>query len=314
MVPRCSSREDSRGILKASWPFADSVLTIRRVTRPVIKAPRLRASGLARSCHGWASQPAAGRRQAAADRAAAPARVAELAVADRIYLAILALFYACGRRPLGTVDQPRRTSSSCRRVLAPGPEPAADRGRSAGPAPARWREQHQASRSVIPRRPGIRSLDNLTRSVPDVSTAASGEGFGLELLIYLLVFGLPILLFIWLSPPDLPRRRGRAAGRARRGPDPGRGFDEERPSTTFADIARLRGRQVRDRRGGRLLRRCPGHAGPARWYRAASCIGRPPGTGKTLLARAVTGEAQVPFTRSPAQLVEVTSGRRGAGS
>jgi len=73
---------------------------------------------------------------------------------------------------------------------------------------------------VIPPQAGQDSLTNLTENIPSVSTAPSGQGFGNEVLIYLIVFGLPILLFFWLF-----RRISRATGRrAGRGPLAGQGL------------------------------------------------------------------------------------------
>ena len=72
-------------------------------------------------------------------------------------------------------------------------------------------------------------------------------------------------------------------------------FDEERPKTTFADVAGYEGAKVEIREVVDFLQR------PERYARAGAMAPRgilmvgPPGTGKTLLARAVAGEANVPF-------------------
>ena len=72
-------------------------------------------------------------------------------------------------------------------------------------------------------------------------------------------------------------------------------FDEERPSTTFADVAGYDGAKSEISEVVEFLRT------PERYARAGAVVPRgvlmvgPPGTGKTLLARAVAGEAQVPF-------------------
>ncbi len=148
---------------------------------------------------------------------------------------------------------------------------------------------------VIPPQAGQTSLDELTADIPDVSTAPSGEGFGTEVLIYLIVFGLPILLFFWLF-----RRISRGAGAGLQGVlGAGRSrakvFDEERPSTTFADVAGYEGAKAEIAEVVDFLR------SPGRYQAAGAMVPKgvlmvgPPGTGKTLLARAVAGEAQVPF-------------------
>jgi cell division protease FtsH len=72
-------------------------------------------------------------------------------------------------------------------------------------------------------------------------------------------------------------------------------FDTEKPSTTFADVAGYQGAKREVTEVVDFLKH------PDR-YRRAGAVGPkgvlmvgPPGTGKTLLARAVAGEAQVPF-------------------
>ena len=72
-------------------------------------------------------------------------------------------------------------------------------------------------------------------------------------------------------------------------------FDEERPKTTFADVAGYEGAKLEIREVVDFLQH------PERYARAGAMAPRgilmvgPPGTGKTLLARAVAGEAKVPF-------------------
>ena len=129
----------------------------------------------------------------------------------------------------------------------------------------------------------------------EVTAAASGQGFGTTLLIYLVTFGLPILIFVWLF-----RRISRGAGGGLQGAlGVGRSrakiFDEERPSTTFADVAGYEGAKSEIAEVVDFLR------SPERYTRVGAMVPRgvlmvgPPGTGKTLLARAVAGEAHVPF-------------------
>jgi cell division protease FtsH len=129
----------------------------------------------------------------------------------------------------------------------------------------------------------------------EVTAAASGQGFGTTLLIYLITFGLPILIFVWLF-----RRISRGAGGGLQGAlGVGRSrakiFDEERPSTTFADVAGYEGAKSEIAEVVDFLKM------PERYTRVGAMVPRgvlmvgPPGTGKTLLARAVAGEAHVPF-------------------
>jgi cell division protease FtsH len=129
----------------------------------------------------------------------------------------------------------------------------------------------------------------------EITAAPASNGFGTELLVYLITFGLPILLFVWFF-----RRISRGAGGGLQGAlGVGRSrakvFDEERPSTTFADVAGYEGAKSEIAEVVDFLR------SPERYTRVGAMVPRgvlmvgPPGTGKTLLARAVAGEAHVPF-------------------
>jgi len=132
-----------------------------------------------------------------------------------------------------------------------------------------------------------------------ITGASSAGGFGSEVLswlILLLVFGLPIWLWFRLSRNaasggGIGGLQGvLGAGRSR-----AKVFDEERPSTTFADVAGYEGAKAEIAEVVDFLRN------PDRYSRAGALVPRgvlmvgPPGTGKTLLARAVAGEAKVPF-------------------
>jgi cell division protease FtsH len=148
---------------------------------------------------------------------------------------------------------------------------------------------------VVPPQAGQDLLNTLAAHHVTVSSAPSSPGFGTEVLIYLITFGLPILLFVWLF-----RRISRGAASGLQGVlGAGRSrakvFDEERPSTMFADVAGYEGAKSEIAEVVDFLRK------PERYQRAGAMVPRgvlmvgPPGTGKTLLARAVAGEAHVPF-------------------
>jgi cell division protease FtsH len=148
---------------------------------------------------------------------------------------------------------------------------------------------------VIPPQAGQDALNNLTKNVPEVSTAPAGSGFGTELLIYLIVFGLPILLSIWLFRRISRGAAGGLQGVLGVGRSRAKVFDEEKPSTTFADVAGYDGAKAEISEVVDFLR------SPERYTRVGALVPRgvlmvgPPGTGKTLLARAVAGEAGVVF-------------------
>jgi cell division protease FtsH len=111
-----------------------------------------------------------------------------------------------------------------------------------------------------------------------------------------LVSLLPLLLFVaFFIYLGRSTRRQLASGIGGIGRSRAKVFDAERPDTTFADVAGYEGpkREVTEvvdflRTPDRYSR--AGAVGP----KGVLMVG-PPGTGKTLLARAVAGEAQVPF-------------------
>ena len=115
-----------------------------------------------------------------------------------------------------------------------------------------------------------------------------------SVLLSLLPLAIILGLFIWTgrsARKQLASMGGLSGiGRAR-----SRVFDAERPETTFADVAGYVGAKREVTEVVDFLRH------PDR-YRRAGAVGPkgvlmvgPPGTGKTLLARAVAGEAHVPF-------------------
>jgi len=128
-----------------------------------------------------------------------------------------------------------------------------------------------------------------------VTAAPASNGFGTTLLIYLVTFGLPILIFVWLFRRISRGAAGGLQGALGVGRSRAKVFDEERPSTTFADVAGYEGAKSEIAEVVDFLRQ------PERYTRAGAMVPRgvlmvgPPGTGKTLLARAVAGEAHVPF-------------------
>jgi len=127
-----------------------------------------------------------------------------------------------------------------------------------------------------------------------VIASASSPALGSILLYFLIIFA-PLIFVIWLF-----RRMSRGAAGALQGTlGVGRSrakvFDAERPSTKFADVAGYTGAKEEVSEIIDFLRN------PGRYQRAGAMAPRgvlmigPPGTGKTLLARAVAGEASVPF-------------------
>ena len=123
----------------------------------------------------------------------------------------------------------------------------------------------------------------------------TGVGQGSSLIPDLLSF-LPLLLFIaffiWIGRRSSKQLAGGIMGF---GGSKAKVYDEDRPSTRFSDIAGYEGAK-------REVAEVVDFLSHPERYTAAGAVGPrgvlmvgPPGTGKTLMARAVAGEAGVPF-------------------
>ena len=131
----------------------------------------------------------------------------------------------------------------------------------------------------------------------EINAAAPSSGLGTELLYWIILLA-PFIIVFWLI-----RRMSRAGGAAG-GPLGGlmgvgraraKVFDAERPQTKFSDVAGYESAKREISEVVNFLKR------PERYQRLGAVAPRgvlmvgPPGTGKTLMARAVAGEAEVPF-------------------
>ena len=124
-----------------------------------------------------------------------------------------------------------------------------------------------------------------------VNFSAPSSGLLETALIYLLPVILIIGLFLWMSR----RAQGQMSGIMSIGRSRAKVYTTERPKTTFSDVAGYQGvkqeiSEVVDFLKSSARFRDIG----ARVPKGVLLVG-PPGTGKTLLARAVAGEAGVPF-------------------
>jgi cell division protease FtsH len=138
--------------------------------------------------------------------------------------------------------------------------------------------------------------DQLTQQLLDHGVLVTGEGPPSATLLSVILSFLPLLLFIGVFV-YLGRRAGRqlAGGLGSIGGNRAKLYDAEKPTTRFDDVAGYEGakREVQEvvdflKHPNRYKK--IGAVGP----RGVLLVG-PPGTGKTLLARAVAGEAGVPF-------------------
>ena len=136
--------------------------------------------------------------------------------------------------------------------------------------------------------------DQFTKLLDDHNVAVTAVG-AQSSFTTLLVSLLPLLLFVgfFIYLGRSTRRQLGAIGGV--GRSRGRVYDTDRPTTTFADVAGYEGVKREVTEVVDFLKN------PDR-YRRAGAMGPkgvlmvgPPGTGKTLIARAVAGEASVPF-------------------
>src|SRR5664280_1247024 len=148
--------------------------------------------------------------------------------------------------------------------------------------------------TVIPPQAGQALLDALQKSGVQITAETSGTSLGTEVLSWLILL-LPFLILGYLWWRLSKGAAGRMQGALGVGRSKAKVFDEERPKTTFADVAGYDGAKLEVREVVDFLQH------PERYARAGAMPPRgvlmvgPPGTGKTLLARAVAGEANVPF-------------------
>jgi cell division protease FtsH len=151
--------------------------------------------------------------------------------------------------------------------------------------------------SVIPGSPTTDLSQKLTADgVSTIKATPPSSSLGSDILYWVILL-LPFVFVIWLF-----RRMSRGAGGAAglqgvlgAGRSRAKVFDAERPDTKFSDVAGYDGVKSEIAEVVDFLKN------PERYQRAGAMAPRgllmvgPPGTGKTLLARAVAGEASVPF-------------------
>ena len=148
--------------------------------------------------------------------------------------------------------------------------------------------------TVIPSQAGSSLLTQLEAAKVQVTAAPAGASLGSEVLSWAIII-LPLLLFGWLWFRLSRNAAGQLQGVMGVGRSRAKVFDAERPSTRFADVAGYEGAKAEISEVVDFLKE------PERYRRAGATPPRgvlmvgPPGTGKTLIARAVAGEADVPF-------------------
>jgi cell division protease FtsH len=147
---------------------------------------------------------------------------------------------------------------------------------------------------TLPSPPSQQLQDKIQSAGVQTDYVPPSSSLGSELLDWVIILA-PFLLFFWFWMRLSRGAAGQLQGVLGAGRSRAKVFDEERPSTTFADVAGYDGAKAEISEVVDFLRT------PERYARAGAVVPRgvlmvgPPGTGKTLLARAVAGEAAVPF-------------------
>ena len=149
----------------------------------------------------------------------------------------------------------------------------------------------QSFEVVVPRLEGVSDADALRRKVDKFETTDPQPSAWLGLLQLFLPIGLLIGFFVWMQR----RAQGQMGGIMSIGRSRAKTYNTERPATTFADVAGYEGVKQEITEVVDFLKEPERFAEVgARIPKGVLLVG-PPGTGKTLIARAVAGEAGVPF-------------------
>ena len=137
-------------------------------------------------------------------------------------------------------------------------------------------------------------LPQLQKEGVEISANPPGTSFGSEVLTWVILL-LPFIFVFWLWRRLSKGAASQLQGALGAGKSRAKVFDADRPKTTFADVAGYEGAKAEISEVVEFLKN------PGRYKRAGAVAPKgvlmigPPGTGKTLLARAVAGEASVPF-------------------
>jgi cell division protease FtsH len=148
--------------------------------------------------------------------------------------------------------------------------------------------------TVIPSQAGEQFLNKLQTAGVEITAKTPGASFGSQVISWLILL-VPFLLIGWLWLRLSRGAAGQLQGVLGAGRSRAKVFDAERPQTRFTDVAGYEGAKAEIAEVVDFLRN------PDRYRKAGAMAPRgvlmvgPPGTGKTLIARAVAGEANVPF-------------------
>jgi cell division protease FtsH len=135
------------------------------------------------------------------------------------------------------------------------------------------------------------TLATYQKDIPDLKLTTPSSSSWLAIVPYLIYGLLFILLFVWLTR----RAQGQMSGIMSIGRSKAKVYTTERPRTTFSDVAGYDGVKLEIREVVDFLRSANRFKEIGAKIPKGVLLVGPPGTGKTLLARAVAGEAGVPF-------------------
>jgi cell division protease FtsH len=127
--------------------------------------------------------------------------------------------------------------------------------------------------------------------IKDLKLTTNSSSSWAAIIPYLLYGAVIILLFVWLTR----RAQGQMSGIMSIGRSKAKVYTTERPRTTFGDVAGYDGVKLEIREVVDFLRSANRFKEIGAKIPKGVLLVGPPGTGKTLLARAVAGEAGVPF-------------------
>jgi len=150
--------------------------------------------------------------------------------------------------------------------------------------------------TVVPAQAGSSLLTELQNNKVQITAAPTGASFGSEVLSWAIIL-LPLLLFgyLWFRLSRNAAGGGGLQGIMGVGRSRAKVFDAEKPTTRFTDVAGYDGAKREISEVVDFLKNADRYkAVGAVPPRGVLMVG-PPGTGKTLIARAVAGEAEVPF-------------------
>ncbi|HTW07181.1 MAG TPA: ATP-dependent zinc metalloprotease FtsH [Acidimicrobiales bacterium] len=150
-------------------------------------------------------------------------------------------------------------------------------------------EQTQGPGNVVLDQSEATTLDKYLG--PNVQYTAPSEPWYIALLPDILIVGVLVLLFVWMAR----RAQGQMGNIMSIGRSRAKVYTTERPRTTFADVAGYEGVKMEIREVVDFLRSSSRFKEIGAKIPKGVLLVGPPGTGKTLLARAVAGEAGVPF-------------------